>query len=90
MSSFTYFPDKCAHYIAMPLAEREALRAAMVEKYGSIKAFVTAHAFVGASSAIAAHNFGVAEFVGCELNKAYFDASKKRFQLATSQMRMTI
>lgn len=50
MSSFTYVPDKCAHYIAMPLAEREALRAAMVEKYGSIKAFVTAHAFVGANS----------------------------------------
>lgn len=39
------------------------------------------------SSAIAAHYFGV-DFVGCELDVDYFNAAKKRFDLATSQMAM--
>ena len=37
-----------------------------------------------ASSAIAAHYFGC-EFVGLEIDKDYFDASVKRFELATAQ-----
>lgn len=37
------------------------------------------------SSAIAAHQFGIAEFVGCEIDKDYFDAALKRFNLVTSQ-----
>ena len=37
------------------------------------------------SSAIAAHYFGV-DFVGCELDEDYFNAAKKRFELATAQM----
>ena len=36
------------------------------------------------SSAIAAHYFGV-DFVGCELDKDYYDAACKRFELATAQ-----
>ena len=36
------------------------------------------------SSAIAAHYFGV-DFVGCELDEDYFNAAKKRFELATAQ-----
>jgi site-specific DNA-methyltransferase (adenine-specific) len=39
------------------------------------------------SSAIAAHYFGV-DFVGCELDKDYFDAAKKRFDQQTSQLAM--
>lgn len=37
------------------------------------------------SSAIAAHYFGV-DFVGCELDEDYFNAAKKRFDMATAQM----
>ena len=37
------------------------------------------------SSAIAAHYFGV-DFVGCELDKYYFDAAKARFDMATKQL----
>ncbi len=37
------------------------------------------------SSAIAAHYFGV-DFVGCELDKNYFDAAKARFDMATKQL----
>lgn len=37
------------------------------------------------SSAIAAHYFG-AEFVGCELDKDYYDAACKRFRAGTSQV----
>jgi site-specific DNA-methyltransferase (adenine-specific) len=37
------------------------------------------------SSAIASHYFGV-DFVGCELDEDYFNAAKKRFELATAQM----
>ncbi len=37
------------------------------------------------SSAIAAHYFGV-DFVGCELDKSYFDAAKARFDMATKQL----
>ena len=36
------------------------------------------------SSAIAAHYFGV-DFVGCELDKDYYDAACKRFEMATAQ-----
>lgn len=37
------------------------------------------------SSAIAAHYFGV-DFVGCELDKDYYDAAVKRFNEQTAQM----
>ena len=37
------------------------------------------------SSAIAAHYFGV-DFVGCELDKDYFEAAKARFDMATKQL----
>jgi len=37
------------------------------------------------SSAIAAHYFGV-DFVGCELDEDYFNAAKKRFEMATAQV----
>lgn len=37
------------------------------------------------SSAIAAHYFGVSEFVGCELDQDYFKASVDRFKIETSQ-----
>lgn len=39
------------------------------------------------SSAIAAHYFGV-DFVGCELDKDYYDASVKRFNEQTKQIDM--
>ena len=41
------------------------------------------------SSAIAAHYFGV-DFVGCELDKDYFEAAKARFDIATKQLAMSI
>ena len=37
------------------------------------------------SHAIAAHYFGVGEFVGCELDKDYFEASVKRIKENTVQ-----
>ena len=42
-----------------------------------------------ASSAIAAHYFGV-DFVGCELDKDYFEAAKARFDMATRQLAMSV
>ncbi len=41
------------------------------------------------SSAIAAHYFGV-DFVGCEIDKNYYDAAVKRFKLETSQIALDI
>ena len=41
------------------------------------------------SSAIAAHYFGV-DFVGCELDKDYFEAAKARFDMATRQLALSI
>ena len=41
------------------------------------------------SSAIAAHYFGV-DFVGCELDKDYFVAAKKRFEQHTAQLAMSL
>ena len=41
------------------------------------------------SSAIAAHYFGC-DFVGCELDKDYYDAACKRFDQATRQQAMAI
>lgn len=37
------------------------------------------------SSAIAAHQFGISEFIGCEIDKDYYGAAVKRFNLVTSQ-----
>ena len=39
------------------------------------------------SSAIAAHNLGF-EFVGCELDRDYFEAASKRIRVATAQERL--
>jgi len=39
------------------------------------------------SSAIAAHYFGV-DFVGCELDKDYFEAARERFEQQTAQLAM--
>jgi hypothetical protein len=39
--------------------------------------------------AVAAHYFGV-DFVGCELDKDYFEAAKARFDMATKQLAMSI
>lgn len=39
------------------------------------------------SSAIAAHYFGV-DFVGCELDKDYYDAAVKRFDQQTAQLKL--
>lgn len=41
-----------------------------------------------ASSAIAAHYFGVSEFVGTELDSDYFQAAKARFERETAQIAM--
>ena len=41
-----------------------------------------------ASSAIAAHYFGVSEFVGTELDADYFRAAKERFERETAQIAM--
>jgi len=40
------------------------------------------------SNAIAAHQFGIAEFIGCEIDKDYYDAAVKRFNLVTSQTQL--
>ena len=41
------------------------------------------------SSAIAAYYYGV-DFVGCELDKDYFEAAKKRFEQHTTQLGMSL
>lgn len=37
------------------------------------------------SHAIAAHYFGVSEFIGCELDQDYFNAAVERFKIETAQ-----
>lgn len=41
-----------------------------------------------ASSAISAHYFGCAEFIGVELDMDYFESAVKRFETATMQIKM--
>lgn len=40
------------------------------------------------SSAIAAYDFGIAEFVGCEIDKDYYDAALKRFETYKLQAKL--
>ena len=40
------------------------------------------------SSAIAAYDFGIAEFVGCEIDKEYYDAAVKRFETYKLQAKL--
>ena len=45
--------------------------------------------FLGSgSSAIACYDFGVDEFVGCEIDKEYFEAGKKRFEIHKMQQKL--
>jgi len=39
-------------------------------------------------SAIAAHDFGIAEFVCCEIDKDYYDAAVKRFENHKAQLKL--
>ena len=42
--------------------------------------------FLGSGTvAIAAYDFGIAEFVGCEIDKEYYDAGKQRFEIHKRQ-----
>ena len=41
------------------------------------------------SSAIAAHNLGF-DFVGCEIDRDYYEAAQKRFKEVTSQLRIAL
>jgi len=40
------------------------------------------------SSAIACYDFGTAEFVGCEIDKEYYDAAVKRFEIHKMQQKL--
>lgn len=40
------------------------------------------------SSAIAAYDFGIQEFVGCEIDKEYYDAALKRFNIHKAQQKL--
>jgi site-specific DNA-methyltransferase (adenine-specific) len=40
------------------------------------------------SSAIAAYDFGVYEFIGCEIDKEYFEAAKQRFDIYKMQQKL--
>ena len=40
------------------------------------------------SSLIAADDFGVSEFVGCEIDKEYFEAMQKRYKLYKMQTKL--
>lgn len=40
------------------------------------------------SSAIACHYFGIDEFVGCEIDKEYFDKASERIKKATAQQQL--
>lgn len=40
------------------------------------------------SSAIAAYDFGIAEFVGCEVDKDYYDTAVKRFETHKLQQKL--
>ncbi len=40
------------------------------------------------SSAIAAYDFGIKEFVGCEIDKEYYEAALKRFEIHKKQMQL--
>jgi site-specific DNA-methyltransferase (adenine-specific) len=42
------------------------------------------------SSAIAAYDFGIAEFVGCEIDKEYFEAAKLRFENHKRQLTLAL
>jgi site-specific DNA-methyltransferase (adenine-specific) len=40
------------------------------------------------SSAIAAYDFGINEFVGCEIDKEYYEAACKRFEIHKAQQKI--
>jgi site-specific DNA-methyltransferase (adenine-specific) len=40
------------------------------------------------SSAIAVYDFGIAEFIGCEIDKDYYDAAVKRFEIYKMQQKL--
>ena len=77
--------DKRIHPTQKPVALYEWILANYAKKGQKV---FDSHLGSG-SSAIAAHYFGV-DFVGCELDKDYFEAAKARFDMATKQLAMSI
>ena len=69
-----------------PTQKPVALYSWILEKYSKPTDKILDTHLGSGSSAIAAHRFGIAEFVGCELDKEYFDAACKRFKEQTAQM----
>ena len=69
-----------------PTQKPIALYSWILEKYSKPTDKILDTHLGSGSSAIAAHRFGIAEFVGCELDKEYFDAACKRFKEQTAQM----
>lgn len=69
-----------------PTQKPIALYSWILEKYSRPTDKILDTHLGSGSSAIAAHRFGISEFVGCELDKEYFDAACKRFKEQTAQM----
>ena len=58
------------------------------DTYGDHKFKVLDTHLGSGSNAIAAHQFGIYEFIGCEIDKDYFESAVKRFDLVTSQQQL--
>lgn len=70
-----------------PTQKPVALYSWLLEKYGTTgQRIIDTHLGSG-SSAIASHYFGV-DFVGCEIDKDYYNAAMKRFYAETAQKAM--
>ena len=85
---FKYPPQRGVHGIH-PTQKPIALYEWILHRYANANMKVLDTHLGSGSSAIAAHYFGV-DFVGCELDKDYFDAAKARFDMATKQLAMSI
>ena len=85
---FKYPPQRGIHGIH-PTQKPIALYEWVLHRYANANMKILDTHLGSGSSAIAAHYFGV-DFVGCELDKDYFEAAKARFDMATKQLAMSI
>ncbi len=85
---FKYYHSQSSDYRIHPTQKPTQLYKWLLKNYSDPSQKIIDTHLGSGSSAIAAHDFGIADFVGCEIDKDYYDAAVKRFEIHKMQTKL--
>jgi site-specific DNA-methyltransferase (adenine-specific) len=85
---FKYYHSQSSDYRIHPTQKPTQLYKWLLKNYSDPSQKIIDTHLGSGSSAIAAHEFGIADFVGCEIDKDYYDAAVKRFEIHKMQTKL--